>query len=46
MKKSIGAKVYSMLALLLVVFLGYSILSNVGFSEAKKAIVDLSETYM
>ena len=43
---SIGTKVYSMLAILLVSFLVYNILANLGLNEAKNAIRDLSEVYL
>ncbi len=46
MKKSIGVRMYVMLVLLLVLFLGYNILSNIGLIQAKDAIEGLSNTYM
>ena len=43
---SIGAKVYSMLAILIISFLVYNVLANMGLNEAKRAIEDLSKTYL
>ena len=46
MKKSIGLRMYLMLALLLVLFVGYSFLSTSGLTEAKRSIESLQNTYM
>ena len=46
MKKSIGLRMYLMLALLLVLFVGYSFLSMMGLNEAKDSIESLEYTYM
>lgn len=46
MKKSIGLRMYLMLALLLVLFVGYSFLSTSGLNEAKRSIESLQNTYM
>ncbi len=46
MRKSIGARMYIMLGLLLALFVGYSILSSLGMDEAKTAIEGLADTYM
>ncbi|MGN1155350.1 MAG: methyl-accepting chemotaxis protein [Agathobacter sp.] len=46
MKKSIGTRMYIMLALLLVLFVGYSFLSTLGLNRAKKSITSLENTYM
>lgn len=46
MKKSIGARMYIMLALLLVLFAGYNVLSNIGMNQAKDSIEELANTYM
>ena len=46
MKKSIGLRMYLMLALLLVLFIGYSVLSMLGLREAKTSIESLEYTYM
>ena len=46
MKKSIGLRMYLMLALLLVLFVGYSFLSMMGLNEAKNSIESLEYTYM
>lgn len=43
---SIGAKVYSMLAILIAAFMVYNVLANMGLNEAKTAIEDLSKTYL
>lgn len=43
---SIGAKVYSMLAILIISFMVYNVLANMGLNEAKSAIDDLSKTYL
>ena len=47
-KKAIGlgVKVYSMLAILVVSFIVYNLISNVGMNEAKSSIENLSSTYM
>ena len=41
MKKSIGLRMYLMLGLLLVLFVGYSFLATLGLNEAKDAIESL-----
>ena len=46
MKKSIGAKVYLLLIVLLVALLVYSVVSIMGLSNAKKSIDNLSEKYL
>lgn len=46
MRKSIGVRMYVMLALLLILFVGYSFLSTLGLNEAKDAIESLQSTYM
>lgn len=46
MKKSIGARVYVMLTILLLSFVGYNLVSNIGMKEAKGAIDNLSDIYM
>lgn len=46
MKRSIGARMYVMLGLLLILFLGYNVLANLGLNQAKDAIEDLANTYM
>lgn len=46
MKKSLGAKVYSMLIMLVLSFIGYNMISNLGLNQAKESIRNLSETYM
>ena len=46
MKKSIGLRMYLMLGLLVVLFVGYSILSMLGMNEAKRAIESLQNTYL
>jgi len=43
---SISVKIYAMLIILVASFIGYNLISNVGMNEAKKAIEDLSSTYM
>ena len=43
---SIGIKVYTMLAILILSFLGYNILANMGLNEAKQSIRDLSNVYL
>lgn len=43
---SIGAKVYSMLAILIAAFMVYNVLANMGLNEAKTAIEDLAKTYL
>ena len=43
---SIGLKVYTMLAILILSFLGYNILANMGLNEAKQSIRDLSNVYL
>ena len=42
----IGAKVYSMLAILIISFVIYNILANMGLNEAKQSIRDLSNVYL
>ena len=46
MKKSIGAKVYVVLLILLVFLVGYSVLTNVGLQSAKDSIDNLSNVYL
>ena len=46
MRKSIGLRMYLMLGLLLVLFVGYSFLSTLGLNEAKRSIESLEKTYM
>ena len=46
MRKSIGARMYVMLGILLALFVGYNILSNLGLNEAKNSIESLKSTYM
>lgn len=46
MRKSIGVRANVMLGLLLVLFIGYNLLSNVGMNEAKNSIEGLSNVYM
>lgn len=43
---SIGVKLYSVLGLLIIAFMVYNILANMGLSEAKNAMEKLSSTYM
>lgn len=43
---SIGAKLYSVLGLLIIAFMVYNVLANLGLNEAKGAIESLSSTYM
>lgn len=43
---SIGVKVYSMLAILIISFMAYNVLANMGLNEAKKSIEDLASTYL
>ncbi len=43
---SIGTKVYSMLAILIISFMVYNVLANMGLNEAKRAIEDLSDSYL
>ncbi|MBQ8627636.1 MAG: methyl-accepting chemotaxis protein, partial [Agathobacter sp.] len=40
------ARMYAMLIMLLVLFIGYNVLSNIGLNEAKSAIENLESTYM
>ena len=46
MRKSLGAKVYSMLIILVISFMGYNLISNLGLNEAKSAISNLSNIYL
>lgn len=46
MRKSIGMRMYLMLGTLLVLFMGYNLISNAGLNEAKNAIEELQNTYM
>ncbi len=46
MKKSVGTKMYLMIVLLVVLFLGYSLFSIMGLKEAKSSISGLHQTYM
>ena len=43
---SIGFKVYSMLAVLILSFVGYNILANMGLNEAKASIRSLTNVYL
>ena len=43
---SIGAKVYSMLGILIIAFIIYNFIANLGLNQAKAAIESLSNTYM
>ena len=43
---SIGVKIYSMLVILIVSFVVYNILANMGLNEAKQSIRDLSNVYL
>lgn len=43
---SIGAKVYSLLIVLILSFVGYNILANVGLNEAKVSIRSLTNVYL
>ena len=42
----IGLKVYSMLFLMIVSFLAYNMIANMGLNEAKDTISNLSDTYL
>lgn len=46
MKKSLGVKVYSMLIMLVVAFMGYNLIANLGLSESKNSISKLSNIYL
>ena len=46
MKKSLGAKVYSMLILLVVAFMAYNLIANTGLNESKNSISNLSNIYL
>lgn len=46
MKKSLGAKVYSMLIVLVVAFMGYNLIANLGLNESKNSISNLSNVYL
>lgn len=43
---SIGAKLYSVLGLLIIAFLVYNVMANLGLNEAESAMKRLSSTYM
>lgn len=43
---SIGAKVYSMLGILIISFVVYNLLANAGLNEAQRSIENLSKTYL
>ena len=43
---SIGAKVYSLLAILILSFVAYNILANIGLNEAKVSIRSLTNVYL
>ena len=43
---SIGAKIYSVLGVLLIAFMAYNVMANLGLNQAKDAIESLSNTYM
>ena len=46
MRKSIGVRIYVMLGLLLALFIGYNVISNLGMNEAKGTMENLSNSYM
>ncbi len=46
MNKSIGARVYVMLGILVALIVGYNVMANLGINESKQAIRDVSEIYM
>lgn len=46
MRKSLGAKVYTMLIVLVVAFMGYNSIANRGLNESKNAISNLANTYL
>ncbi|MBR4026547.1 MAG: hypothetical protein IKJ01_03170, partial [Lachnospiraceae bacterium] len=46
MRKSLGAKVYSMLIILIVAFMGYNLISNLGLNKSKNSISNLSNIYL
>ena len=43
---SIGLKVYSLLAILIISFMGYNVLANMGLNEAKASIRNLNNLYL
>ena len=43
---SIGVKVYSMLGILIIAFMVYNLIANLGLRQAKDSIENLSNTYM
>lgn len=43
---SIGAKLYSQLILLVVLFIAYNVIATLGMNQAKDSIENLSSTYM
>ena len=43
---SIGIKVYSLLAILILSFVGYNVLANMGLNEAKTSIRNLTNVYL
>ena len=43
---SIGLKVYSLLAILILSFMGYNVLANMGLNEAKASIRNLTNIYL
>ena len=46
MKKSLGAKVYSMLLILVIAFIGYNLIANLGLKESQNSISNLSNVYL
>lgn len=46
MKKSIGARIYSILVVLLISFIVYNVIANLGLKQAKTSIENLSSNYM
>ena len=46
MRKSLGVKVYSMLIILVIAFMGYNLIANLGLNESKNSISNLSNIYL
>ena len=46
MRKSLGAKVYSMLIVLVLAFIGYNLVANMGLNESQNSISNLSNIYL
>ena len=46
MKKSLVAKVYSMLIILVVAFMGYNLIANLGLNQSKESISNLANIYL